>query len=327
MSTYNPLIMRIAGEHKSLHEWPGAQHNPEVIALYAAVGHEWVQDDETPWCAAFVGAVLAEAGLPHTGKLNARSYLGYGVEVGMRDAKPGDIVVFWRGSRNGWQGHVAFLVRFEGDQVIVRGGNQGNRVSDKHYPLERVLGYRRAVPSDAVGNRPNLKDGSTGAFVRALQERLKGLRYFPGNIDGNYGPRTEASVREFQSAYHLTVDGVVGRNTWSALDAAVARPDRPVTKEKLREDGSRTMGIADFLKKLAGGGAGITIGGASVADVLGTDPAQVDQVSDLLDTAKTLALNHWWVALVLIGAGALWYAATRLENIRLDDARTGANLK
>ena len=71
MSTYNPLIMSISNEYKGLTEWPGAKNNPEIVALFAAVGHEWVKDDETPWCAAFVGSVLAEAGLSNTGKLNA----------------------------------------------------------------------------------------------------------------------------------------------------------------------------------------------------------------------------------------------------------------
>ena len=52
-------------------------------------------DDESPWCAAFVGAVLAECGLAGTGSLTARSYLKWGV--------PGDIAVLWRGARDGWE--------------------------------------------------------------------------------------------------------------------------------------------------------------------------------------------------------------------------------
>jgi len=327
MSTYNPLIMSISNEYKGLTEWPGAKNNPEIVALFAAVGHEWVKDDETPWCAAFVGSVLAEAGLSNTGKLNARSYLKYGQDVGLSDAKPGDIVVFWRGSPTGWQGHVAFLVRFAGETVIVRGGNQGNRVSDKPYPLSRVLGFRRAVPSDQTGNRPVLQEGSAGMFVRDLQTRMNDLRYFSGNVDGRFGERTDASVRAFQKVHGLTVDGVVGLGTWMALDSAVARPERPVTKAKLRDQGSRTMTIAGSLKKVAGGGGAISIAGASLADLTSTAPAQINQVSSLLDSAKSLIMQHWWLGVVLIAAGAVWYIAKRLEDVRLDDARTGANLK
>lgn len=138
----NAAILSAAGEHLGLKEWPGAKHNPRVVEFFEQSGHSWVKDDETPWCAAFVGAVLASVGLQGTGKLNARSYLDWGQAVD--DPRPGDVVVFWRGSKNGWQGHVAFFVRWDGDDgLIVRGGNQGNAVSDARYPRDRLLGFRR----------------------------------------------------------------------------------------------------------------------------------------------------------------------------------------
>ena len=83
-------------------------HNPKILQYFADVGHSEVKDDETAWCAAFVGAMLKRAGMPHTGKLNARSYLDWGDEVALEDAQEGDIVVFWRGTPDGWQGHVGF---------------------------------------------------------------------------------------------------------------------------------------------------------------------------------------------------------------------------
>jgi peptidoglycan hydrolase-like protein with peptidoglycan-binding domain len=36
-------------------------------------------------------------------------------------------------------------------------------------------------------------------------------------VDGIFGPRTEAAVRDFQQNENLTVDGIVGRRTWTAL--------------------------------------------------------------------------------------------------------------
>jgi len=123
-------------------EWRDG-HNPKVLQYFKDVGHGWVQDDETAWCAAFVGAMLKRAGLPHTGKLNARSYLQWGEPVALEDARPGDVVVFSRGNPSGWQGHVAFFVSAVGDNITVLGGNQGNQVSEQVYPRARLLGIRR----------------------------------------------------------------------------------------------------------------------------------------------------------------------------------------
>jgi len=123
-------------------EWKDG-HNPKVLKYFADVGHDWVKDDETAWCAAFVGSKLKEAGLPHTGKLNARSYLDWGQSVEIGSAEPGDVVILWRGSPDSWKGHVGFFVRFEGEDVILLGGNQNNQVNERSYPADRILGVRR----------------------------------------------------------------------------------------------------------------------------------------------------------------------------------------
>lgn len=125
-------------------EWSNG-HNPKVVQYFAEVGHDWVKDDETAWCAAFVGAMLKRAGLPHTGKLNARSYLDWGAHVDLKDAEEGDIVVFSRGDPKGWQGHVAFFVEESGDYIKSLGGNQRNQVNVSRYPKSRLLGVRRIV--------------------------------------------------------------------------------------------------------------------------------------------------------------------------------------
>lgn len=140
----NP-IYSIAESHVGLREFPGATHNPAVVQMFADSGHAWVQDDETPWCAAFVGSVLAQAGVQGTGALNARSYLDWGQEVPLERAQRGDIVVFWRGSRDGWQGHVGFYHGIDGNNILVLGGNQGNAVSVAPYSADRLLGVRRAT--------------------------------------------------------------------------------------------------------------------------------------------------------------------------------------
>jgi peptidoglycan hydrolase-like protein with peptidoglycan-binding domain len=67
-----------------------------------------------------------------------------------------------------------------------------------------------------------VRRGSRGEAVRALQEEFQ-FRNLSGDprrgvqIDGIFGPQTEAAVRGFQDATELTVDGIVGPLTWRAL--------------------------------------------------------------------------------------------------------------
>ena len=152
----------LAREHLGLKEVSGPEHNEKIVAFFHDVGHDWVKDDETAWCAAFLGAMLHRAGLPHTGKLNARSYMNYGVEVDLKDAQPGDIVVFWRGSKNGWQGHVGFFVKETAQKIRVLGGNQTNMVNEADYGKDRLLGIRRIH-----GGRDNIAKSKTMQAVTA----------------------------------------------------------------------------------------------------------------------------------------------------------------
>lgn len=58
-----------------------------------------------------------------------------------------------------------------------------------------------------------LKLDSTGVFVSNLQEDLNKLGYNCGNVDGNFGKKTEKAVRAFQKSNSLKQDGKVGNNT------------------------------------------------------------------------------------------------------------------
>lgn len=64
-----------------------------------------------------------------------------------------------------------------------------------------------------------LGKGDTGSQVRALQILLIGNGYDCGGFgaDGTFGGGTETSVRAYQGAKGLRVDGVVGNRTWASL--------------------------------------------------------------------------------------------------------------
>lgn len=56
-----------------------------------------------------------------------------------------------------------------------------------------------------------------GEDVKLLQETLNKLGYDCGKTDGIYGNKTANSVKAFQKANNLTVDGKAGKNTITAL--------------------------------------------------------------------------------------------------------------
>ena len=64
---------KIAQAYIGTTEGPGPEDNPAIMAMYASVGHDWVEHDSVAWCAAFVGHCLEKAGLRSSRRLNARS--------------------------------------------------------------------------------------------------------------------------------------------------------------------------------------------------------------------------------------------------------------
>lgn len=68
-----------------------------------------------------------------------------------------------------------------------------------------------------IGGARVLRLGLHGADVHALQDRLLRLGYEPGTPDGQFGSKTDAAVRAFQATVGMTVDGLVGRHTKTAL--------------------------------------------------------------------------------------------------------------
>lgn len=71
------------------------------------------------------------------------------------------------------------------------------------------------------------RQGSSGAQVRQIQERLIALGYLPaGSADGVYGAKTASAVRRFQQAKGITSDGVAGVVTLAALNIVFRQGSR-----------------------------------------------------------------------------------------------------
>jgi len=135
-----PYWLAKAREYEGLREVPGKGTNKTILRWWSLIRMPFT-DDETPWCAAFVGGVLEEVGIKSTRSASAKSYLKFG--TALANPAVGAIAVLWRGRRDGPFGHVAFV---EGvDQhgnIVLRGGNQGDSSNAKPFGRDRVLAWR-----------------------------------------------------------------------------------------------------------------------------------------------------------------------------------------
>jgi len=150
--------IKIAKSLEGISEIKGTKHNPEIVQFWKDIKRGGIKDDETPWCAAFVGACLERAGIKSSRFESAKSYLEWGVKLD----KPVDgcIVVF---TRTGG-GHVGFVVGQDskGD-LLVLGGNQQDQVKVSAFGVDRVTGYRwpTGVPVETKLSVGNSVDFST----------------------------------------------------------------------------------------------------------------------------------------------------------------------
>lgn len=106
---------------------------------------------------------------------------------------------------------------------VVNGGQNG--IADRRAYLARakqvVAGLLAASAAPPTATMPVLHLGMTGDDVVALQRRLFAKGY-PVAIEGNFGAATELAVKMFQKDAGLTVDGVVGAQTWGKLSGAAS---------------------------------------------------------------------------------------------------------
>lgn len=120
-------------------------------------------------------------------------------------------------------GFPAFMVRGHKEWAMPRGRKIDPTfdMDDFREVVETLMGggaLPTAVPQTVDPARAMLRKGSTGQSVVLLQQKLA---VHGGSVhllvDGNFGPKTEAAVKAFQSVNGLTVDGIVGLRTWAAL--------------------------------------------------------------------------------------------------------------
>lgn len=135
-----PVWLQNALRYIGTKEIIGKENNPIIVGWWKKIKLSGIKDDETAWCAAFVGGVLEEYGITSSRSGGARSYQNWGVKLD--GPAVGAIVSFWRDDPKGWKGHVGFVVgKDQNGNLMVLGGNQGDSVCIKPFATVRVLAY------------------------------------------------------------------------------------------------------------------------------------------------------------------------------------------
>jgi len=120
-----------------LKELAGSDNNPTIMRWVKDLGFDkTVLNDETAWCSLMINWLAWNLKLERSGKLNARSWLGVGINIPLQDAVLGDIVIFWRESIDSWKGHVGLHHGHDKKYIYVGGGNQNNQANTSPYHID-----------------------------------------------------------------------------------------------------------------------------------------------------------------------------------------------
>ena len=98
-----------------------------------------------------------------------------------------------------------------GDDWVARLQTECNKQGFSKQTVDGIPG-----PATLAGC-PTLKKGVQGNITKLLQERLVKLGYSTNGVDGIFGNGTYSAIREFQKTRGLSIDGIVGQNTWRKL--------------------------------------------------------------------------------------------------------------
>lgn len=129
------------------------------------------------------------------------------------------------GSRNNFVFLLQFILKNQYNQNIDVDGIFGQRTQNavrnfqqtNSLSVDGMVGQNTWKTLLTLAPEPLLKRGSRGAYTRYLQQLLESKMIPVSGIDGIFGAQTENAVRRFQQDNGLTVDGIVGTNTWNAL--------------------------------------------------------------------------------------------------------------
>lgn len=205
-----------------------------------------------PWCAATVSAVgvkleLTEYILPECSckrMIELYKKAGRWVENDAYVPQIGDFIMYdWDDGKDfavtdnkGDPEHVGMVTKIVGNKMTIIEGNKNNSVGYRSIDVNgryirgfctpdyntAAKNYKKTTISTKKSvfvtvSAQELQRGDTGRAVRVLQGAINALGFNCGEVDGSFGPATEAAVKALQKDGKISVDGIVGKKTWGLI--------------------------------------------------------------------------------------------------------------
>lgn len=234
MSAVNTIVAK-AKTQIGVKESPANSNNVKYNTAYYGKS---VSGDKYPWCCVFMWWVFKECGysnLFYGGKKTAscNTLMNYYKKQKQFSTTPriGSLAFFNWGTGTTAK-HVGIVINANSDGTIVTvegntsAGNDSNggQVMQRNRNKSQIIGYAYPYSNSIITTGGvcevtlnQLNKGDKGNEVKALQILLNGYGYSCGAADGVFGSKTLTAVKNFQKEKDISVDGIVGTNTWSKL--------------------------------------------------------------------------------------------------------------
>lgn len=125
-------------------------------------------------------------------------------------------------------------------------------LADAYHTITEVVGHYHIAPRRKVDVGPQWPMAQSQALVahrhapdpgqvRAAQQRLAELGYWPGSVDGIMGPRTRSAIKAFQEQQRLPETGRLDEATRAALQADTAKAAVNAARESATKEDVRAV--------------------------------------------------------------------------------------
>lgn len=220
---YGVVVHIMDGTFDGSKSWfnnPTAQASAHFGTRKDGYAEQWVDTKDKAWAEmagngnyisveneAVSGESLTDGQLTRVAEILSWAHRVYGVPLALAN-QPGERGLGWHGmGGSAWGGHYdcpGDAVRAQFNEIIRRASGG-------------VVATPAPVPSpvQVPAYITELKNETLGAASRTWQQKMKD-RGWSITVDGDYGPKSEATCKRFQADKGLTVDGIVGPITWNA---------------------------------------------------------------------------------------------------------------